>query len=732
MKFINREYGVSQHNPQNQIAKDSTAGKARLPEQAIHGFGYDALVPNGVMIGGERGSLWGVKFSYFKGTKWLTEKDFINEAPMYRAGDTQGKYRYMCHGDLMASAVGYSKRATVLTLTSLSKMRVRVSFYPLTDLESSIEIAEEVVIGSASKRALVVGESSLTDDDIVFKGRCDVLYNEYSKEYEYVTGRIYGAKGEYTHQDGAVTYECQLSEDNPKLIVYVVVGTQEDIKYIPDKDELSRGVINAERNYTIARIAGSGSLAECASDISNNIISHKTYNPMRLQPHYIENRAVATKNYNYEPTAAVFGAMLSSFVLDTAKDQLRLYAGDRIMGAMSCWVSYCRTRDKEILKNALQKIAGVWEESTELIASDPLSVREVAYKMQGSPLKDVEGKSVYAVDYNCYKIIALEIMSKMFRIIERNFDADRLEKIVEECRKKLHTVCYNENLCMYMDRYIDGEFVSHYGGTSLLVLTAGVVPNVEVLNKLLLNVWDSKKLNTKHPIPTISALHPYFGIKRKKADGSTQEAYHEYAGSVVPHLNYLIYLGAVRYGINDLSAHIATKSVAMWKLYHEKYGCVPAVMLPTIKFEDDSCRDCLSSASMAIMGLQELIDVEYFNESLRPSLRFGTLASGTHKLVNAVIFDRNMDISISQGVTTLTVDGNDVFEIEGGAVIVRNLVEEIDGLSFLVSTKANVTVSIATPVLIAGAGTGDTYRFNLTEGKSRVVIAKKRIKITKI
>ncbi|MFI3228591.1 MAG: hypothetical protein R3Y23_00305, partial [Bacillota bacterium] len=695
------------------------------------GMGYDAMVPNSVFIAGELGSLWGVSFSYFKGTKWLNAQDFIKEPPLYSAGDTNAKYRYMCHGNLMVSAVEYSKRATVLTLSSLAKMRIRVTLYPLSNINSTVDVVEGVVVGSANERAIIKGESNLTDNDIVFKDRYEIIYDDCDKK-EHIACHIYsGGKGEFEKEQKAVTYECHLTEEHAKLTLYVVVGGKKDLEYVPDKEELHRGVVQAERNYTVSKVAGSGSLAHSAVDVSNNIIRHKTYNAMRQSFHYIENRAHANSNYNYEPTAAAIGGLLSTFVQDTSCDQLELYADETIIGALSTWISFCRTRDKRLLEEAVPKWKSALRASPDLVVSSPSTQREVAYKMTGSPLKEVSRAAIYPVDYNCYKIIALEIASKANRILGRKFDADNFAEIVAVYRKNLHKMCYNSALGIYMDRYVGGDFVGAYGATSLLPLVAGVVPNVDILSAMLLNIWDPKKLNVKYPIPTISATHPYYSLKRKKSDGRTVEAYNEYAGSVLPHLNYMAYLGAVRYGINDLSAHIATKSVDMWARYHEKYGCVPQELLPNFKFENDKQSDALSSGLMAVMGMQELIDVEYFNNDLRPALRFGTLASGEHKLVNTKIFDRNMSISIFDDVTTLSVDGHEVFEAIGGSVIVRNLTEELDGLSFFIYAKDNVTVSIASPVLLSGAGTDDTYRFNIQEGKSHVSIAKKRINITR-
>ena len=92
MKFVNREYGFEGRPPFVKEFSDVRtegvdAGDIALPAGPFVALGSFARKPNAIVIVGDNGSLWELRFSYFKNGKWVDSEAF-SEADRRRGRET--------------------------------------------------------------------------------------------------------------------------------------------------------------------------------------------------------------------------------------------------------------------------------------------------------------------------------------------------------------------------------------------------------------------------------------------------------------------------------------------------------------------------------------------------------------------------------------------------------------------------------------------------------------------
>lgn len=730
MKFINRDYFPEFIKGTEEILPGN--GKATRPARTFVGFGLDSKAPNGAVVAGELGTAWGLSFAYQKGVRWVDGAEFTEEPPRYVAGGVSGKFRYVCHGELTVSMVKYSKNAVVFSLSSLKKLRIRLSFYSLTPYDTSFRRSGNRMLGIARERSVIFGDKEVFDNDEMFKGRYEVINDDISAKNEYAVASVaVGAIGDYEVKDDRVLYECVLDEHNPRVVVYMAVGGEGLDEDLPSQDELIKGVNNAELYYAAHKVSGSGTLCEGAGEIVANVLSNKIYNPLRLNTYYIEDRNKVDGNYNFDPTDAAVAGLCSTLIGDTSFEQLALYAEDAIMGAFSVWTAFCRTRNNELLKAVYPKWKKKWSADGKLITADPITKREIAYKMPSSPIKDIKAQLLYPLDYNTYKLIALEIMEKTARIIAPE-DAKKLNDAVLTFRHNFFTTFFNKKTGIFADRYATGEFSECYGCLSFLPLVTGAVSDNETLELMLINLRDKNKLWNEIPVPSISIDHYSYGKKMRRIDGSLRNPYEDYTGSTIPYINYFIYLGLVKAGAVDAAGSFAELSAKAWRKYFKRFRSVPSLFLPNFRLDSKASLNSVSGNLFGLIGITELLDAEYFREDLRPAIRFGTMVEGDQRISNYKLFGNNFGVTKAAGVTTLYRNGKAVIEGSGGAFTVRNLIENEDGIEFMTYARAPITFTVDLPILLARPVGGDIYRFNVEEGKHLVVIKNRRVRVTAI
>lgn len=732
MKFVNREYGFEGRPPFVKEFSDVRTegvdtGKIELPAGPFAALGSFARRPNGIVLVGEKGSLWELRFSYFKNGKWVDSEAFGEVAPRYVAGDPDGKFRYVCHGDVAASMVRYSKRAAVLSLVVLDKVRIRLSFTSLTPSGLKTDIRAGDVRASSFGRAVARGKYTLEEDFFKIEGRYEAVPDEGDgAEREYARAVIIcgGATGEYTSREDGADYETVLDTDNSRLAAYIVAGKEADTEYVPSLEEINRGVNNAELDYSAHKPVGAGALAEFASEVFAKTVSHKIYNPLRDDTEYAENVADIDENYSADPTAFAIGGLCAALTGDANAEQCVMSAGEPAAGALSAWTAFMRTRDL----NLLGRVYPIWKnslkEGLKLVADDG-EFRKIGYKAKNSPLRDLNKEPVYCLEYNSYRLLLADITVRAARVLGDYAYSDALAAEREDFVRRFNETFYNKERGLYMDRYVSGSFTGIFGAASFLPLVAGAVTDNDVLDALISNLTDEKLFLNSAPVPHIAMKDPRYA-KPAAAGKAARNLYLDYTGSSQPYVDYLIYLGLVRYGALDAEAELAGRLANVWRNYYRRMRAVPDRLLPNFKFDDSGIRDSLSGNLTGIIGVNELLDAEYFGDDPVPAVRFGTLLPGEHRIANIKIFGRNMSYVTDGDASAFTVDGVKVLEGVGGPFSVRYFTESVQGPRFLLYTRKPLTIKIVYPVFEPASSGGNVLRFNIDPGKYSIGISGKR------
>ena len=221
--------------------------------------------------------------------------------------------------------------------------------------------------------------------------------------------------------------------------------------------------------------------------------------------------------------------------------------------------------------------------------------------------------------------------------------------------------------------------------------------------------------------------------------------YSGYRGMIVPYMNFLVYQGLSRYGVYDLMADIAAKSANTWYSRYKKGNYdVFDTYLPGVTLTiNDSFRPdtenvlkgaekhSLSGNLMALIGLCELIDVEYFRDDLKVALRFGTMLKGTHSVSRLNVLGRLYSVSVTDRGMLISADNSPVLSGEGGKFIIRQYTESNKGAEFIVLNDNDIILSLALPI-IGFCEESQSLTFTLQAGASKVKIIKGKPRITKI
>ena len=749
MKYINREYGFSGRPPlfndyYEMTAKGPIITPDCYPIKNFIGAGLDIKEPYGAMLIGENGSRWGIKISCNIRGRWLDSDNYIKEIGRLYAVSPDGNFTYFAYGDMTATLVKYSRKALVMSIATIDNIKLRLTFYLQRPCEGEIRAVDNIVKGASNYHATVAGNAALVDRQSVFRDRYEVVGDGRNKEY--FTAKVYKNPVEIIKGDNYITYEYDLQGKDSRLFVYVAIGDKGIFSEYPEESELVEGTSMEEIVYSTNKTIGRGLLGRSANGFLNSSMFHRVYNPFIKGYMYIESRLKTDEFFAYNGTDLSIASIIASYIgdYDTAKSQIELNFDDEILAPLALWQVYSRTRDKELLKNIFKDYSRKYIPKGDLVISEDKS--EIAYGMEGSPLKELNiNKPMYSLDKSCTNLLAMDILERISLIVgapENSLYAAAKERL----KALINDTLWNPKLGIYMNRYVSGEFAAAVGITSFYPLVAGAVDGLDKLEKLVAYLRNNKKFYGEKMIPTLSKDHPEYGIKFTDAKGEMIEAYQGYRGMIVPYMNYLVYLGLIRYGVYDLAGEIALKSANMWNRRYRKGNYeVLNYYLPdrvvkidrvTLKADAEKIlknaeRHSLSGNLMALMGLSELLDIEYFRDDLKIALKFGTLVKGEHSLSRINLLGRQFSINIDDRGLDLTVDGVNVVKGSGGKFIVRQFIENIKGCQFIILSENDITVELKLPILgVCKDMTAMT--FTVESGLNKVIIKNGRIKIEKI
>lgn len=734
MKFINREYGFQGRPPYfsgyyEKKSKGPDASLFKFPKIGTAGYGLHFAIPNSVLLAGKNGTMWGAKMSYQKtGRKAVDTEDFMESPGDFFAESKDGKFSYFNHGDISASVVRYSPSSVVVVISSMGKVKVKIDYYPIEPHGAELVSADiNEVKGASSGRAVIPGTVRLKDFDMEIRDRYSVEFEpgDEDEKKEYFYAKSYFPADDAKKIDTKKAFGEYYLDNKASRIVLFLCVSQELLAEgdIPTLEEINNGVSIEELIYTAEKVMGSGPLGSNAANIISRCNFNRIYDPYLNAELLVEDRRKCNQYCSYDSTELARGALVYALTgeYESAMKQLELCSTDYILGAMTAWIVYCRTRNQRFLEKTLQKFFAEMEINGNLVVADKMTLREIAYKQTGSPLKDIKNEDVYSLDMSCYKLIYLDVLSRM-AVICKNKSADMLLNAKNALKEHINRELFNEKLGLYMDRYLSGEFVGLYTANTFLPITAGVITDMGRLEKLLIHLKDEKEFGGRYMVPTLPRNHPLYGKMPEDAD-TEKSASRGYRGLVDPTLNFLIYLGLKRYGVSTLESELSSNSVRLYNETLERYGKTPNFYISSkIQRKTETVKNSLSGNLMGLIGVTEMLDVEYFREDLRPALCFGALADGDNRLANVELLGHRFSISISDDETLLMMDGSEIFKGSGGKFVVRQFTESAKGTEFVILAKQDTTLTVMLSIFTRGNENKTPIVFNVEKGKTKVFI----------
>jgi len=263
-------------------------------------------------------------------------------------------------------------------------------------------------------------------------------------------------------------------------------------------------------------------------------------------------------------------------------------------------------------------------------------------------LDDVGLNSLYALDAWALSKIAAELGRY----------GDELKYLNEylDMKRRINELLWNEKAGIYQNRFWDGRFSERLSPTCFYPLIAGI-PSIgmarRMLNEHLLN---ESEFWGKFVIPSISKKDPAF----------TDNNY--WRGRIWAPMNFLVYEGLKRYGLESIAQEFAIKSVELFSReweeeghVHENYNAI------TGEGDDVKNSDPLYTwgGLLSYIGMQELVMIEPWSGCIR----FGSLCNRRASLRNYRALGAKWDIESSNKGIIVIKDGVEVVRSPGAVTV---------------------------------------------------------------
>ncbi len=736
MKYINKEYGFAFRPPffdkfHEESDDGPPIGRDNFPGKCIMGVGYDYRAINGAMLIGKHGSMWGVRVLYYAGKKWLDNDDFVRHMGSSCANTADGSFAHFNSGPLSIKWARHNDRSLVLQVSSKRKLRVRVIFYPCYDCPGELSIEGAVVHGRSPYMAVVPGTVELTDNNAVYRGRY-LVEDDSRKEYFHAVSYMPPSDSANGAFNEAIM-EFVINRRQPSVYVYASVG-EHDIfdAELPRFDKIQKLIETTELRYGVNKTMGSGQLGEPAERMINAVLWSRVYYPYLLTEIFTPKRTVLNNHFDMDGTDENCSAILGCYTgTEQAVGQLSYTQEDKIMAVFAVWHNYKHVTDRAKLYKEYLKLSSLYPPVATPVVAEK-SKNDVAYKWSDSPLKEkFNPTAMFSLDLSSLKLLAFDVLERIAAMFDLAKDRAKYAKAKTEMKKIINETFWCEGEGLYVNRYTTGQWASAIGATSFYPLLAGAVDTQEKLSHIVNNLTDTNRFWGDYVIPTLSIDNREYG-KRSKPDnnGKRTPPYLEYRGSIVPYVNFIVYHGLKRYGLDEIAAQIAQKSAALWSANETDNVENYSVYLPKGKRVQDDEYLSANGNMLALIGMQELIDIEYFRPDLKDAIAFGTFIQGANSVTNIKLLDRLYSIEVTDDSTALIMDDINMFKGDGGKFIVRNFVMDGEGGGeFMIDAKQNITVNLNLP---SSDKKTVKYFFIVPAGKSAVKAIGGMVNITKI
>ncbi len=703
MKYINKEYGFAFRPPffdkfKEQSESGPPIGDENYPGRYIIGAGYDYNAINGAMLVGPHGSMWGVRVLYYSHKKWLDNDEFVHRMGSACANTADGSFAHFTSGPLSVKWVRQNDRSLVLQVGSRRKLRVRVIFYPCYDCPGELSIEGGEVRGRSPYIAIIPGTMEITDNNAVYRGRYlveDDSNREYFRASSYMPPSD-SANGAFNE----AIMEFVINSHQPHVCVYASVGDSDIFETeLPRFDRVLSLIETTELRYGVNKTLGSGELGAPIERMFNSVLWSRVYYPYLLTEIFSPKRAILDNHFDIDGTDENCTSVLGCYTdPDQAVRQLRYTLEDKIMAVFAVWHNYMHMSDKSGIISEYRKLERLYPPIAAPIISEKTK-DDIAYKWSDSPLKEKFNPTpMFSLDLSALRLLAFDVLERIAAMLDLPERA-KYAKAKTDMQKIINDVFWCEGEGLYLNRYTTGQWASAIGATSFYPLLAGAVDTREKLSLIINNLTDPKRFWGEYVIPTLSIDNREYG-KTSKPDnnGKRKPPYLDYRGSIVPYVNFIVYHGLKRYGLDELAGAIAQKSAALWSANESDNVENYSVYLPKGKCAANDEYLSANGNMLALIGMQELIDMEYFRPDMKDALAFGTFLSGTNSVANISLLGKSYSVEVTDDSTALIMDDVKMFKGDGGKFIVRNFTLDGDGgAEFMIDARQNISVNLCVP-----------------------------------
>jgi len=358
-----------------------------------------------------------------------------------------------------------------------------------------------------------------------------------------------------------------INKNQPSVYIYAAVGDEKIFSTdIPRMDKVIKQIETAELRYGVNKTMGTGVLGAPAERMFNSVLWSRIYYPYLLTEIYSPQRSVLTGYFDIkgleENCCAVLGCLTG---IDKAVNQLVYTVEDKVMALLAVWHVYAHATEKSDMLKLYKKLAKLYPPDPNPIVCGS-DKKEVAYKWHDSPLKEkYNTMQMYSLDLTSLKLLAFDILERiccMFSLSDENKYAKARRDLVQV----VNDIFWNDEEGIYMERYVTGQWATGYGANSFYPLIAGAVDTPRRLGALVNTLTDPMRFWGNYIIPTLSINNREYGVKGKPTNnGHRTPPYLQYRGSIVPYVNYIIYHGLTRYGLDEIAGMVAYKSAKLWQ-----------------------------------------------------------------------------------------------------------------------------------------------------------------------
>lgn len=735
MKYINKEYGFAFRPPFFDKFKEETddgpaIGDENYPGKYIMGAGYDYGAINGAMLVGKHGSMWGIRVLYYADKKWLDNDDFVRKMGSACANTADGGFAHFTSGALSLKWVKHNDHSLVLQIASRRKLRVRVIFYPCYDCPGELSIEGASVSGRSPYMAVVPGTVELSDGNAIFRGRY-LVEDDAKREYFHAVSYMPPSDSANGAFNEAIM-EFVINRRQPNVFVYARVGDGDifDLE-LPRFDRIRSLLESSELRYGVNKTIGTGELGAPSERMFNAVLWSRVYYPYLLTEIFSPKRNMLDNHFDIDGTDENCSAILGCYTgTEQAVRQLRYTLEDKIMAVFAVWHNYMHMTERGGMLEEFRKLSKLYPPIASPVVAEK-SKNDVAYKWTDSPLKEKFNPTpMFSLDLSSLKLLAFDVLERIAAIFDLP-ERGKYAKAKLDMQKVINDTFWCEGEGLYVNRYTTGQWANSVGATSFYPLLAGAVDTPEKLSLIVNSLTDTKKFWGDYVIPTLSIDNREYG-KTSKPDnnGKRTPPFLEYRGSIVPYVNFLVYHGLKRYGLDEIAGAVAQKSAALWSANESDNVENYSLYLPKGKRARSDEYLSANGNMLALIGLQELIDIEYFRPDVKDALAFGTFISGTNAVSNVKLLGKTYSIEVTDERTALIMDDINMFKGEGGKFVVRNFtLDGNGGGEFMIDARQNISINLNLP---SNSKKTVKYFFIVPCGKSIVKAAGGMVNIGKI